>query len=158
MDQSPTDKDPNNKTAQIMAPQHPSNHTKVLPKSARITSRSTMIGKRRSHQFQQKSATGIAKKLNLFFFVRVLLKYLDQKDPQLRVEAQKVVKFCGQKKKMGDPQYKYLDRSIETALRLTVGEKHWNCAKACYIRILRQRNLCSETRDLDKLCSSLGQI
>mmetsp|Transcript_18902 Transcript_18902/g.26009 ORF Transcript_18902/g.26009 Transcript_18902/m.26009 type:complete len:149 (-) Transcript_18902:55-501(-) len=114
--------------------------------------------KRKTRRFQQKSSTCLARKLNLFFFVRVLLKYLEHVDPQLRDEAEQIVKYCAQEKREGNPLFEFLDYSIQTALRLTVGERHWSRAKDCYMQLVRSRNICTEKRDLDSLCIKLDNI
>jgi len=80
-----------------------------------------------------------ARRANLFLHVRVLLQYLTRVDPKLRIEAQNALKDCHIKNRSGDPNYKSLVDSIETRVKLAVGEKHWKRAREIQTRSLCKR-------------------
>lgn len=86
------------------------------------------------------SAMRMMKRLDLFLFIRVLLKYLEKENPDLRIRCTKVIRSCKEKQKQGDPSCASLAVAIRTTLKKTVGEKHWVAATACYRRIIEERN------------------
>lgn len=62
-------------------------------------------------------------------FVRILFKCLDEKDPQLRAKAKRVVQQCTLRNREGNPEYAPLVDVVERRLRCIVGEANWTRAE-----------------------------
>jgi hypothetical protein len=61
-------------------------------------------------------------------FTRVLMKYLEQCDPNMHAAVKAIIKECYEKNKSGDPQFRSLTMSMKARLRSTVGELYWKKA------------------------------
>ena len=72
-------------------------------------------------------------------FTRVLMKYLEQKDPSMHSRAKVVIKECAERNKNGDPQYASLTTSMQTRLRNEVGEVYWKKAEDYLNHFLKQK-------------------
>ncbi|KAL7465634.1 hypothetical protein ACHAXS_005941 [Conticribra weissflogii] len=69
-------------------------------------------------------------KEQFLMFVRVLLKYLEQRDQELHAKAKKEVRECYEKNKAGDPNFASLTSSMKSRLRAVVGESYWKKAES----------------------------
>ena len=63
-------------------------------------------------------------------FTRVLIKYLEQKDPQLHQEAKNIIKECVERNKCGEPGYESVTAAMRLQLKILVGEQYWKRAEA----------------------------
>ena len=95
--------------------------------SRRSVSEATAEAKKRKEQF--------------LMFTRVLMKYLESKDPQMHVNAKNVIKQCAERNKAGDPEYASLTHSMQVRLRREVGETYWKKADDYLKHFLRQKQL-----------------
>jgi len=75
-------------------------------------------------------------RVNLFVLIRVLFHYLEKVDARLLVQAKQVLKDCDKRKKDGDPEFQSLAGSIESRIRATVGDLHWNKALTIQRQVL----------------------
>jgi len=71
-------------------------------------------------------------------FTRLLLKYLEQKDYALHMQAKAIVLQCAYLRKIEAPGYEYLLSIMQYQLRKTVGEAHWRRGKALLLRLSEQ--------------------
>mmetsp|Transcript_33755 Transcript_33755/g.48876 ORF Transcript_33755/g.48876 Transcript_33755/m.48876 type:complete len:704 (-) Transcript_33755:316-2427(-) len=67
-------------------------------------------------------------KEKFLMFTKVLMKYLENKDPELHARAKIVIKDCAEKNKAKDPAYKSLTTAMQKRLRECVGEIYWKKA------------------------------
>ena len=68
-------------------------------------------------------------KEQFLMFTRVLMKYLEQKDPQMHTRARHVIRECAEKSKKKEQGYESVTASMKTRLRATVGEQYWKRAE-----------------------------
>ena len=78
-------------------------------------------------------------KERFLMFIRVLMKYLEQRDPNMHAAAKAQIKECYEKNKSGDPQFRSLTTSMKLRLRSTVGELYWKKAHDYLDHFLRQK-------------------
>ncbi len=71
--------------------------------------------------------------LSLFFLhtynSAFIIRYLEQRDPQMHQLAKAQIKECYEKNKNGDPSYRSLTTSMSTRLRAIVGDLYWKKAQ-----------------------------
>lgn len=72
-------------------------------------------------------------------FTRVLIKYLEQKDPNLHRQAKAIIKDCAERNKRQEPGYTSVTASMKTRLRQLVGENYWKRAEAYLKHFLEQK-------------------
>uniref|UniRef100_A0A7S4RVE2 Uncharacterized protein n=1 Tax=Ditylum brightwellii TaxID=49249 RepID=A0A7S4RVE2_9STRA len=65
-------------------------------------------------------------RLNLFMLIRIIFVRLEKINPRLLIQAKRVLKDCNTLKQKGHPKFQNLAVSIESQMRKTIGEKHWN--------------------------------
>lgn len=74
----------------------------------------------------------MARRLNLFLQVRILLKILEKEgNIQMRSDVQLAMKECQRRNRAGDTANGSLASSIERAVRGIVGERRWRQAELC---------------------------
>jgi len=74
-----------------------------------------------------------SRKERFLMFTRVLMKYLEQKDPTMHGRAKEVIRQCAKKNKEGDPNFASLSASMQSHLKKLVGETYWKKAQE-YLR------------------------
>jgi len=79
------------------------------------------------------------RKEQFLMFTRVLMKYLEQKDPAMHQHARAIIKSCAEKHKNKQPGYESLTSSMHVNLKKAVGEAYWKKAEALLIHFLRNR-------------------
>jgi len=79
------------------------------------------------------------RKERFLMFARVLMKYLEQKDPAVHLKAKAIIRECGEKNKKKVPGYEVVAISMQKRLRDTVGEAYWNRAEAYLNHFLKQK-------------------
>jgi len=72
-------------------------------------------------------------------FTRVLMKYLEQRDPDMHAKAKQQIKECYERNKMGDPAYKSLTQSMKARLKVTVGDDYWRKAQSYLEHFFKQK-------------------
>lgn len=77
--------------------------------------------------------------MKILMFTRVLMKYLEQKDPTMHARAKDVIRECTDKHKYKDPEYQSLAMAMQPRLRATVGEKYWKIANDYFNHFIRQK-------------------
>mmetsp|Transcript_38311 Transcript_38311/g.80338 ORF Transcript_38311/g.80338 Transcript_38311/m.80338 type:complete len:238 (+) Transcript_38311:168-881(+) len=98
------------------------------------------------------------KKKNILLFVRVLMKYLEQRDRIMHSRAKAEIKMCYEKSKSGgDPMFESLTTSLEVRLRYTVGERYWKKAHD-YLDLLVKQNKGSKKKQRSSSASASRQI
>mmetsp|Transcript_7770 Transcript_7770/g.11185 ORF Transcript_7770/g.11185 Transcript_7770/m.11185 type:complete len:282 (-) Transcript_7770:238-1083(-) len=70
------------------------------------------------------------KKEKILMLTRVLLNYLQRKDPEAYIRAVNVIQICAIHQKNRIKGFESLTVSIQRELRREVGEANWDCAKA----------------------------
>eukprot|EP00985_Skeletonema_marinoi_P004827 scaffold2094_cov192-Skeletonema_marinoi.AAC.4 len=101
--------------------------------SANSTSRSA--GQTSSTQTEQEKK----EKEKFLMFTRVLMKYLEQRDPDMHAKAKQQIKECYERNKMGDPAYKSLTQSMKARLKVTVGDDYWRKAQSYLEHFFKQK-------------------
>jgi hypothetical protein len=79
------------------------------------------------------------RKEQFLMFTRVLMKYLEQKDPAMHQHARAIIKSCAEKHKQKQQGYESLTSSMHVNLKKAVGETYWKKAEALLIHFLRNR-------------------
>jgi ClpP class serine protease len=75
-------------------------------------------------------------------FIRVLMRYLEQHDPNMHDVVMAQIKECNEKYKSGDPQFRSLTpTSFNARLRSTVGELHWKKVHYYFNHLLKQKKV-----------------
>ena len=90
-------------------------------------------------QQQQEEAERKKAKEKFLMFTKVLMKYLEAKDPSLHQRAKLVIKTCAERNKAKDPEYKSLTAAMQTKLRECVGEVYWKKADEYLKHFLRSK-------------------
>ena len=78
------------------------------------------------------------------------MKYLENKDPQMHIQARQVIRECADKSKKKEQGYESVTSSMKTRLRATVGEQYWKRAEA-YLAHFQQK---AHERNKDKSAGS----
>ena len=79
------------------------------------------------------------RKERFLMFTRVLMKYLEQKDPAMHLKAKAVIRECAEKNKKKEPGYESVTASMQTRLRAMVGDQYWTRAEAYLNHFLKQK-------------------
>ena len=95
------------------------------------------------------------RKEKFLMFTRVLMKYLEQKDPQMHLRAKGVIKTCAEKNKNKDPEYASLTQSMQRELKATVGEAYWKKADDYLTHFLKQVSCYSTSITISNLTISI---
>mmetsp|Transcript_88071 Transcript_88071/g.131997 ORF Transcript_88071/g.131997 Transcript_88071/m.131997 type:complete len:144 (+) Transcript_88071:79-510(+) len=77
-----------------------------------------------------------AQKEMFLLFVRVLMKYIEKKDPNMHGRARAIILNCAERGKRGEPGYESVTASMKKPLLDLVGKRTWNRAKAYLKRFL----------------------
>lgn len=77
-------------------------------------------------------------KEQFLMFTRVLMKYLENKDPQMHSRAKHVIRECAEKNKKKELGFESVTASMKTRLRSTVGEQYWKRAES-YLTHFQQK-------------------
>jgi len=72
-------------------------------------------------------------------FTRVLMKYLEQKDPNMHARAKAVIRECAEKNKRKEKGYESVTLSMQTRLKQTVGTSYWERAGTYLQHFLKQK-------------------
>jgi hypothetical protein len=72
-------------------------------------------------------------------FTRVLIKYLEQKDPKMHQQAKMIIKDCAERNKRQEPGYESVTASMKERLKKLVGEQYWKRAEAYLKHFLEQK-------------------
>jgi hypothetical protein len=78
-------------------------------------------------------------KERFLIFTRVLLKYLEQKDPELHVKVKAIIKECAERNKRQERGYESVTASMRTRLREVVSDQYWKRAEAYLQHFLQQK-------------------
>jgi Cobalamin biosynthesis protein CobN and related Mg-chelatases len=73
--------------------------------------------------------TSKERKEQFLMFTKVLMKYLEQKDPAMHTRAKEVIRDCARKNKEGNPAYSSLSASMQSHLKNLVGDLYWKKAQ-----------------------------
>lgn len=79
-------------------------------------------------------------KERFLIFTRVLIKYLEQKDPNMHRQAKIIIKDCAERNKKQEPGYQSVTASMKTRLKELVGESYWRRAEVYLKHYLDQQN------------------
>merc|ERR1712238_441859 len=96
-----------------------------------------------------------SRKEKFLMFTRVLMKYLEQKNPEMHARAKAVIRQCANKNKEGDPNYASLSGSMQAALKKLVGSGYWKKAEDYLAQFLITQ---FEKREFEKSASSKESI
>lgn len=88
------------------------------------SSSSSSAANRAQMEREQKKA-----KEQFLMFTRVLMKYLENKDPNMHARAKQVIRECAEKNKKKEHGFESVTASMKTRLRATVGESYWKRAE-----------------------------
>mmetsp|Transcript_40053 Transcript_40053/g.96654 ORF Transcript_40053/g.96654 Transcript_40053/m.96654 type:complete len:794 (+) Transcript_40053:78-2459(+) len=78
-------------------------------------------------------------KERFLIFTRVLIKYLEQKDPNMHRQAKVIIKDCAERNKNKEPGYQSVTASMKTRLKELVGESYWRRAEVYLKHYLDQQ-------------------
>mmetsp|Transcript_223 Transcript_223/g.494 ORF Transcript_223/g.494 Transcript_223/m.494 type:complete len:138 (-) Transcript_223:306-719(-) len=73
----------------------------------------------------------------VLIFVKLLVKYLEKKDPGTYRRAKESVIRCVKEHKDGNPRYAIFVDAMARDLRSTVGESHWKWAQKYFQHLVR---------------------
>lgn len=90
------------------------------------------------------TATSTRKQKERFLiFTRVLMKYLEQKDPQLHVEVKNVIRDSASRNSRKEPGYESVTSAMERRLKAIVNDHYWKRAEVYLDHFLKQKSLTS---------------
>ena len=69
-------------------------------------------------------------KERFLIFTRVLLKYLENKDPALHGSVKAIIKDCAERNKRGERGYESVTASMRARLKEVVNEQYWSRAES----------------------------
>ena len=72
-------------------------------------------------------------------FTRVLLKYMEQKDPLVYIKVKQIIKDCAEKKRKKVLDYERVASSMRIELKKVVTEEYWQRAELYLDDFLRQK-------------------
>mmetsp|Transcript_13844 Transcript_13844/g.18069 ORF Transcript_13844/g.18069 Transcript_13844/m.18069 type:complete len:133 (-) Transcript_13844:1899-2297(-) len=78
-------------------------------------------------------------KETFLIFTRVLMKYLETKDPPLYIRVKSIIKDCAERNKRHEPGYESVTTSMKGKIKEVVSKAHWSRAKVYLKRFLQQR-------------------
>jgi hypothetical protein len=78
-------------------------------------------------------------KEKFLMFTRVLIKYLEQKDPPMHAQAKLIIKDCAERNKRQEPGYESVTASMKKRLKEKVGEHYWKKANDYLTHFLEQK-------------------
>lgn len=106
------------------------------PLTSKTTAAAVAVGSGSSRDLTEQEKK---EKERFLMFTRVLMKYLEQRDPNMHAAAKAQIKECYEKNKSGDPQFRSLTTSMKLRLRSTVGELYWKKAHDYLDHFLKQK-------------------
>jgi len=87
-----------------------------------------------------------AKKERIVLFTKILMKYLEAKDPTLHTQAKAVIRECAERNRAGDPAYASVSQSMQGRLKgLLSGTIYWSRAEAYLEQFLAKNNSSSSS-------------
>jgi hypothetical protein len=121
-----------NTAAQPMPPMPPSG-TAIFPPSSYSRGTgpppSAAASSSVSNVMSVEQKTSKERKEQFLMFTKVLMKYLEQKDPAMHTRAKEVIRDCARKNKEGNPSYSSLSASMQSHLKNLVGDLYWKKAQ-----------------------------
>ena len=78
-------------------------------------------------------------KETFLLFTRVLIKYLEQKDPNVHQQVKAIIKDCADRNKRGEQGYESVTVSMRLRLKRVVSESYWGRAEAYLRQLLSQK-------------------
>lgn len=78
-------------------------------------------------------------KERFLIFTRVLLKYLEQKDPELHQRVKAIIKDCAERNKRSERGYESVTASMKARLKEVVNDNYWKRAEAYLNHFLQQK-------------------
>lgn len=106
--------------------QHPSYPRNPIPSSTSTSASSAAVS---NGMLSAEQKTSKERKEQFLMFTKVLMKYLEQKDPGMHARAKEVIRDCARKNKEGDPSYASLSASMQSHLKTLVGDLYWKKAQ-----------------------------
>ena len=97
------------------------------------------------------------RKERFLMFTRVLMKYLEQKDPPMHTQAKAVIRECAERNKKKEAGYESVTASMQTRLKEMVGEAYWSRAEAYLNHFLRQKEKMESQKKSQSGSSSASQ-
>mmetsp|Transcript_15379 Transcript_15379/g.35203 ORF Transcript_15379/g.35203 Transcript_15379/m.35203 type:complete len:882 (+) Transcript_15379:57-2702(+) len=79
-------------------------------------------------------------KETFLIFTRVLMKYLEQKDPNVYHRVKAIIKECAERNKRHEPGFESVTTSMKAKLKEVVSEAHWTRAEAYLKHFLKQKH------------------
>ena len=79
------------------------------------------------------------RKERFLMFTRVLMKYLEQKDPPMHIRAKQIIRECAERNKRKEMGYESVTASMHNRLRATVGEVYWKRAESYLSHFLKSK-------------------
>ncbi|CAB9529310.1 expressed unknown protein [Seminavis robusta] len=78
-------------------------------------------------------------KERFLMFTRVLMKYLETKDPSLHSKVKLIIKECAERNKRNEPGYESVTASMRERLKQVVGDAYWKRAESYLAHFLAQK-------------------
>jgi hypothetical protein len=76
----------------------------------------------------------------LLVFVRILLKYLEQKDQRMYAQAKSIIKNCAERNKRQEPGYKSATASmLKRRFKELVGDHYWKTAYDYFVYFIQKK-------------------
>jgi hypothetical protein len=115
------------------------------------TTHSSMSSSSQTSSQRERDAKRV--KEQFLMFTRVLMKYLEQKDPEMHMRAKQVIRECAERNKNKEHGYESVTASMKTRLRETVGEQYWKRADSYLIHFQEMQ----QKKKLQEAQKSQGQ-
>ena len=96
-------------------------------------------------------------KEKFLMFTRVLIKYLEQKDPAMHAKAKHIIKDCAERNKRQEPGYESVTASMKTRLKQLVGDNYWKRAEVYLKHFLEQKKQSMQKQGQGGSSSSASQ-
>jgi len=87
----------------------------------------------------ERDAAAKKQKERFLIFTRVLMKYLEQKDPALHLQVKQIIKDCAEKNRRKMPGYESVTNSMHIQLKKVVSENYWKRAEAYLDHFLKEK-------------------
>jgi hypothetical protein len=88
------------------------------------------------------------RKARFWMLIRVLMKYLEHKDPDMYLKAKAMIKDCVQRNRNREEGYHSLSGVIQTSVKQVVGVSYWRRAESYLSKIIIKRADEEESNDM----------
>lgn len=122
-------------------PQQPPSSARSIASSSHQSSASRQYNSSTANEAEIKK-----NKEKFLIFTRVLLKYLESKDPPLQKQVKAIIKDCADRNKRGERGYESVTMSMRSRLKAVVNEGYWKRAEGYLEHFLKNNKNSANAR------------